>query len=64
MLSTLVSSSFQRLSSALARHAFSESVNFASLSLFRLIRSFHKIAPAMILVVFSIIKFFFSAVKR
>ena len=41
VLSALVSSSLERLSSALRRHALSESVHLASLTLLRLISSLH-----------------------
>lgn len=45
VLSALVSSSLERLSSALRRHALSESVHLASLTLLGLIRSLHIITP-------------------
>ena len=41
ILSSFISSSFQNVSAAFRRHSLSESVYFASLSLFGLIRSFH-----------------------
>lgn len=41
LLSSLVSSSLQNISSAFRRHSFSESVYFASLSFLGLVRSFH-----------------------
>ena len=41
VLSALVSSSLERLSSALRRHTLSESVHLASLTLLGLIRSLH-----------------------
>ena len=45
VLSALVSSSLERLSSALRRHTLSESVHLASLTLLGLIRSLHIITP-------------------
>ena len=41
MLSALVSAPFEYLSACRGSHSLSESVNFASLSLFGLISSFH-----------------------
>ena len=49
VLSALVSSSLERLSSALRRHALSESVHLASLTLLGLIRSLHIITPSDVL---------------
>ena len=44
--STLIATTLQHLSACRRCHSFSESVYFASLSFFRLIRSFHNISPA------------------
>ena len=45
-LSTLIATTFQHLSTCRRCHSFSKSVYFASLSFFRLIRSFHNSSPA------------------
>ena len=44
-LSALVSTSFQHVSACRRCHSLTETVYFASLSFFRLIRSFHDISP-------------------
>lgn len=43
--STFISSSFQHSSASAGRHSLTEPVHFTSLSLFRLVRSFHNISP-------------------
>ena len=62
MLSALVSSSLQRLSSALRLHSLTKAVYLASLSLLGLIRSFHDIVSLMD--VFSIFDYTFFPLFR
>ena len=48
-LSTLISTTFQNLSASRRSHSLTETVYFASLSFFGLVRSFHTISPTFAL---------------
>ena len=56
-LSTLIAATLQHLSACRRCHSLSKSVYFASLSFFRLIRSFHNSSPAFF---FSFFTFLFT----
>ena len=56
--STLIATALQHLSACRRCHSLTESVYLASLSFFRLIRSFHNISPAFFFSFFLFLRYF------